>query len=189
MIGVALGGKKGALKGALIGGAVGGVSGFIVGNYREQQYKTAKEVYKENPNYAKKQSANMPPEIKNIRAYVTDENNRPIQIIKNGEKVWLCTKYDIVIPKYAAYNHVDVKEQNYLIDPSGTEMDKNELTRVKPRESGGVDAGINLTIPRDLPSGTYVHVANIFIDGKKYERQQKIQIARINDSGNLLAIQ
>jgi hypothetical protein len=179
LIGAAVGGKDGALKGALIGAVAGGVTGFVVGNYREKQYKSAEQVYKENPQYAQKKNANIPPRVANIQPYINDSNGNKTSVIKNGEKIELGTKYDILVPQYSQNKKVEVFESNYLIDPSGIEMNKDRTKRIMSREAGGIDAGVEITIPKNLPDGTYTHVATATINNETYQNQQKIQIVRL----------
>lgn len=174
-------GSRGALKGAFIGAAVGGVAGFVVGQYRESQYKTADEVYKENPQYTSKQAKNEPPVVKNIQPYINDSRGYKVDTIKNADKVELSMKYDIVIPKYSDLKEVEVEECNTLVNVKGEEMDRSKLTRMKTRDTNGVDAGIEVEIPENLPDGIYTHVAIVKIGDQEYRESQQIQIARSNN--------
>lgn len=171
------GNAKGALTGAAIGAAAGGVSGFIVGKYREKQYKSSNQIYKENPNYTKKNAKLEPPIVTNLRPYILNARGEKVNTIKNGERVELAMTYDLLIPKYSTTKQVEVEECNYLISYDGKEMNKKQLTRNKNRMVSGIDAGIEVDIPKNQPSGKYTHVAIVKIGGQEYKSEQQLQVA------------
>ena len=189
IIGGLTGGSKGAVTGALIGAAVGGLTGFVVGKSREKEYKSAQQIYQENPTYTKQSAKSEPPVIKNLQPYITNSQGRSLNTIKNGENIELAMKYDIVTPKYSDIQQVEVEESNYLVDSKGVKTENPELTRTKTRpKAAGIDAGIEMRIPKNLPDGKYTHVAVVKIGDKEYKKEQQVQIVKSDDGEKTFAI-
>lgn len=188
IIGGLTGGSKGALRGALIGTAVGGLAGFVIGKSREKEYKSAKQIYKENPTYAKRSAKNEPPVVKNLQPYMADSQGRKVNTIKNGEKIELAMKYDIVTPEYSDVQQVDVQETNYLVDAKGVKTENPKLTRTKIRpKTTGTDAGVEIQIPKNLPDGKYTHVAVVKIGDKEYTKEQQVQVVKVDGKVKIYA--
>jgi len=194
IIGGIIGGATGDGKvknialGTAIGGLVGGSIGYIYGKEREKKYKSARQIYTEKPRLARRSSASMPPRITGMVPIVRDEQDRPLKKMTGGQKVWLGTRYQIEIPKYSNVREVEVVEINTLTAPNGVTTDERRMTRVKRRACGGVDAAIQLTIPKNAPEGKYVHHALVKINGRKYERNSEIQMVKIDGEMHFYAL-
>jgi Glycine zipper len=190
LLGYATTGKaSGALAGAAIGAAVGGLTGFVIGKSREKEYKNAQQIYKENPSYAKESAKDEPPVVTRLEPYLIDSKGNYVNTVKNGEKVELGMKYDIVTPRYSDIQEVKVEETNYLVNSKGVKTENPELTRKKTRpKATGTDAAIEMYIPKNLPDGKYTHVAVVKLGDKKYEKDQQIQIVRSNDEIKIYAV-
>ncbi len=186
LLGYAITGKAGgALAGAAIGAAAGGLTGFVIGKSRESKYKSAQQIYKENPKYAEESAKNEPPFVKNIQPYICDSSTGPcdqyskhLHTVKNGQWVDLAMTYDVVIPEYSDNREVKVEECNYLVDAKGNEMNRSRLTREMMRDAGGNDAGIRVYVTKDLSMGKYTHIAVVRVGDKPYVRKQQVQIVK-----------
>lgn len=177
---LATGKVGGAVKGAAAGFIVGTLTGYIVGERREREYKSARQIYMENPILAKPSSANIPPRITEIVPTIKSVNDQPLRVIKGGQKVRLGTKYQIEIPKYSDVTVVDVVEINTLTDPDGLKMSEKDLSRSMRRSCGGVDADIMVTLPKNAKEGIYIHDAVVKLGGKRYSAQKKIQMVKVD---------
>ncbi len=184
---IATGNVKGGLKYGAIGAAVGGLTGFIIGKSRERQYKTADQIYREKPQLANESARNQQPSIANMTPKILNGANQEIRVIKNGEWIVLGSRYQIDIPKYSRIKEVTVIESNTLISSNGLKMDSADLTREKVRTCGLHESGIEVHVPKDLPSGIYTHYASVVINNQKYEKVQKIQVVKVNGEINYLA--
>lgn len=186
---LATGKVSGAIKYGLIGAAAGGLTGFIIGKSRERQYKTANQVYSQNPALTRVSTKNRPPAITSVNPLIYSQNGRPIKAIKNGEWVELATRYQIEIPKYSNVKQVEVVEYNTLISPDGKKsMNNPELRRTKIRSCGAVESAITVKVPKNLPDGKYRHYAMVSINGKNYETIQDVQIVMIERSRYMFAL-
>lgn len=179
---------KNALLGVAIGALIGGAVGYIYGRERERQYKTAEQIYREDPVLASPSAANMPPYIVGMVPTIKNEQEQPVKIIKGGQKVWLGMKYEIRNPKYSSFREVDVVEINTLTSPNGVTTDEKSMTRIKKRPCRGIDADKQVVIPDDSPEGIYIHRAVVKLGGKKYERQNRIQMVRVGGKMHFYAL-
>lgn len=187
---IASGGKtEGALKGAVAGAVAGYIVGYKVGERREREYKSAGQIYRERPALARRSSASVPPQITSIIPTITDTNNRPLRVLRGGQQVWLGTKYQLEIPKYSSVSAVDVVEINTLTDPDGLTTRANHMKRTMRRQCGGVDAGIQFTLPRNAKEGIYKHMAIVQIEGRDpYKKVHEIQVVKVDGVMQFLAV-
>ncbi len=171
---------KNALLGSVVGALAGGLVGYIYGKEREREYKSAEQIYIEKPALTRRSNAHLPPYISDMRPVILNEQERPIKVIKGGQKIWLGMKYQIDIPFHSNIKEVDVVEINTLTLPNGATTDEKSMTRTKRRRCGGIDAAIQFTIPDDAPEGIYIHRAVVIFAGKKYQRKSKINLVKVD---------
>lgn len=169
-----------ALRTGIKAAVAGLIVGYIVGEIRAREYKSSAQIYREKPLLAKPSSASMPPRVTGIVPTVKSESDRPLKVIKGGQKVRLGMRYQIEIPKYSNVKEVNVVEINTLTDPDGLTMKEKDLTRTMMRSCGGVDADIMVTLPKNAKEGTYVHTAVVKIGGKRYPAQRNIQVVKVD---------
>ncbi|ACF11353.1 hypothetical protein Cpar_0943 [Chlorobaculum parvum NCIB 8327] len=178
-----------ALRTGIKAAAAGLIVGYIVGEIRAREYKSSAQIYREKPVLAKPSSASMPPRVTSIVPTITDTNNRPLRVLRGGQQVWLGTKYQLEIPKYSNLSAVDVVEINILTDPDGLTTRTNDMKRTMRRQCGGVDAGIQFTLPRNAKEGIYTHTAIVQIEGREpYKVQRKIQVVKVDGVMNFYAV-
>lgn len=188
-IGAAVGGKKGAAIGAGIGAAVGGLAGFAIGKSREKQVKTAEQIYREKPGLVQESTKNNPPEVAYFNPCILDtETDQALNSIKNGEWVWLASEYEINIPQHSEQQEIEVTEYNTLVSAEGLKMEQPELTRTKMRKCERIIGGIEVEIPKDLPSGNYTHVATLKVVDNEYKQEQQVYIAKTSDGVKVYAL-
>jgi len=188
VLGYVLGGKKGAAYGVAIGGLTGYFVGVEVGKAKERKIKTANQIYRQKPKLATVQAKNQPPTLTSMTPVIRNQNQRRINVVKNGEWIDLCTNYQIDIPKYSNTKAVSVKEYNTLIAPDGRKMKSRGLERNVVRECGQIEGAIPVKIPENMPAGKYKHYASVVVNGKKYEKVQEVQIAIVDGKYEVYAL-
>jgi uncharacterized protein YcfJ len=189
VVGAAAGGgkAKNVLLGAALGALIGGAAGYIYGREREREYKSAEQIYREDPVLARRSSANMPPRITGMVPTIKNEQDMPVRVLKGGQRIKLGMRYDIKIPLYSNIKEVKVVETNTLTSPNGAVTDARKLTRIKTRPCKGVDADQEVTIPENSPEGIYLHQAVVQLGGEKYVSQRKIQMVKVDGKMNFYA--
>lgn len=179
-LGAFLGGIAGAIicdgRAACIaaGAAIGGLTGYIIGKYEEKQVQTREQVYREYPEYSKRSTATEPA-IKDLKPELMDMNNNPIESFTAGQTIKMTSEYTIVASPEV--KNVKVEENNYLVMPDGTRMETQ--VRTKQRDVQRVVAKQSVTLPKELLSGKYMHVATIRIGNKTEQSEQTIEIAAL----------
>jgi hypothetical protein len=185
VIGYAITGKaSGALAGAAIGVAVGGLAGYIIGKHEEKKYKSAQQVYKENPQFAKKGSE-LPPTVVRLDPYISDPKGNRMAALKAEQPIKLCMAYDIAVGTANTQKIVskdNITLDNYLIMPDGTETPHTRRNPAKDRTVDGYKDCINIEkgLPKGIPDGNYTHVAMVKLEDKETKKREKVLVVKSN---------
>ncbi|MFH1014977.1 MAG: glycine zipper domain-containing protein [Nitrospirota bacterium] len=173
---------SGALAGAAIGAAVGGLAGYVIGKHDEGKYKSAQQIYKENPQFAGKGST-LPPTVVKLKPYISTQKGNKITAIKTEQPMKLCMEYDIAVGKantQKTVNKEDIILDNYLVMPDGTETPHSQRHPAKDPSVDGYKDCITIEkgLPNGIPDDNYTHVASVKLGDKETKKDQKVLVAK-----------
>lgn len=161
-IGAAIGGRQGALAGAAIGGLVG-FSAIKIHQYQSRQVRSSS---------ADSRLYGLTQPVSSTQVKIRRGSTSP-RSVRRGQSVDIKTDYSLLLP--SGTNSASVTER-WTLKKDGKVV-ANLPSKSNRRTAGGWNAEAEITIPPDVPTGTYV-IEHRVKAGSSYDTDESSFVVR-----------